>query len=377
MTHDVIVVGAGPVGLLLARLLARDGADVLVCERRRGPDARSRAIGIHPPGLAALDAAGCGDAVRAEALALDRGEVHSRGRVLAAVSFGGHRSVLTLAQERTDALLRDGLASSGVGLREGCEVTAVADTGADVRVQLTDAAGEREESAAFLVAADGVRSAIRDAMGTRWRPRRGRAWYAMVDVADPAPDRVARLHCEPGGLVESFPLPGDRRRWVLRSRGDRPELTAASFRDEIARRLGAAPAIPEDARPAVFLAAQHRADPLWSGRIVLLGDAAHETSPIGGQGMNLGWADARALAPVLLAARRRGTGDARPAEGLREYARARQRSAVRAQRRAAFYMAMGRPVSGIAVPARETLLRVLGSPPLRERTADLVTMRGA
>ena len=66
--HDVLIVGAGPVGLLLACLLVQDGVRVAVYERRTHADDRTRAIGIHRPGLEALDAAGIGTAVRAHAI---------------------------------------------------------------------------------------------------------------------------------------------------------------------------------------------------------------------------------------------------------------------------------------------------------------------
>src|SRR5690606_4353106 len=143
------------------------GADVLIVEKRHGADERSRAIGIHPPGVGALDDAGIGAAVRAEAIALDGGEVHARGRLLAAVSFGAARPVLTLAQHRTDALLRARLRDLGGTIRSGASVVGFRDEGSLVRVRTTD----DELSTPFLVVADGVRSALRRAAGVGWRRR--------------------------------------------------------------------------------------------------------------------------------------------------------------------------------------------------------------
>ncbi|MGO4680147.1 FAD-dependent oxidoreductase [Microbacterium sp. 2MCAF23] len=366
--HEVVIVGAGPVGLLLACLLAQDGADVLVCERRRGDDLRSRAIGIHPPGLELLDRAGVGEAVRAEALTLEGGDVLSRGRILAALTFPESRRVRVLPQQRTHALLRDRLETLSAGtLRFGCTAGAVRDEGDFVRLAVDRPAGRLEITAAFVVLADGVHSALRRELGLGWRRRPGRAAYAMADVPDLAGDARARLHCEPGGLVESFPLPGGMRRWVLRSDSVH---TAAELRAAIATRIGQDPEISDDTPPTRFVATQHLARTFVRGRVALLGDAAHEISPIGGQGMNLGWVNAGRLAAALRAALTEGGAD------LGDYARRAARSARTAQRRSAFYMSMGAPAQGVPLGARETLIRTLGSAPLRPWAAGLVTMRG-
>ena len=368
--HDVLIAGAGPVGLLLACLLVQDGLRVVVCERRTAADERTRAIGIHRPGLDALDAAGIGAPVRAEALRLEGGEVRSRRRTVATLAFGPDRPVLILPQPRTDALLRARMQElSADALIPGCTVRAVRETADAVAVAAETLHGPRRFTASTVVVADGVRSGLRDDLGIGWRRRAGHASYAMLDVLDEEQRTRAVLHCEPAGLVESFPLPGGRRRWVVRDGADAPR-TAEDFRAVIESRTGIDIAPLPDAAPSSFMAAQHRAERLHRGRVVLLGDAAHEISPIGGQGMNLGWVDAVRLADELARALPRRTPDL---SGLERRAR---RSASRAQRRSAFYMSMGAPASGAVVRGRELLMRALGSPPLRAWTAGLLTMRG-
>src|SRR5690606_31657267 len=110
---------------------------------------------------------------------------------------------------------------------------------------------------------------------------------------------------------------------------------------------------------------------LASGRVALVGDAAHETSPIGGQGMNLGWMAASHLARGIERCLRGGGTD------LRDYEQRALRAASRAQRRSRFYMTMGRPAGAPELHARDTLIRLLGTAPLRRRTADMITMRNS
>lgn len=372
--HEVAIIGAGPVGLMLACLLAQEGIDVVVLERRGGADDRVRAIGIHPPGLRALDAVDLGAAARTAALRLEGGDVISRGRTLASVDFTAERPVHVLPQPVTTALLRDRLLGLGEWrLQHGSTVEHVREDADHVTLALAREEARSEITASVVVAADGVRSSVRAQLGAEWRARRGAASYAMADVSDPSAGLRAGLYCGPGGLVESFPLPDGGRRWVLRHAhsGDAAEQTASTLRRTIAERTGIRPHIPDDAIISVFRAAQHLAGPLARDRVVLLGDAAHEVSPIGGQGMNLGWLDARRLAETIVRGRVHDRFE------FAGYERQVRRSARAAQRRSAFYMSMGSPAGAVMVSARETLIRTMGSAPLRRWSAGLITMQGS
>ncbi|MFB7252186.1 FAD-dependent oxidoreductase [Microbacterium sp. NPDC056234] len=366
---DVAIVGAGPAGLLLACVLAQHGTSVRVLERGQGRDDRSRAIGIHPPGLAALRAAGIEDAFRAEALTLSGGTVTSRGLVLAELDFAAGSEVLTLPQARTHALLQGRLAELAPdAVRTGVTVHEVIPEGGAARALVARDDREGEICARVVVVADGVHSGIRDRLRVPWHRKPGRADYTMLDVVDAPPDDRARLHLEPDGVVESFPLPGRGRRWVIRERAP-AQRTAASFARTVLARTGFDIGDTGDAEPQLFRAGQHSAGRLVHGAVVLLGDAAHEISPIGGQGMNLAWIAACRLAVALT---ERSDRDA----ALSAYERVSLRAAAVAQRRARFNMAMGAPMARVPRSSRDAAIRLLARGASGRRMLGAMTMSG-
>jgi 2-polyprenyl-6-methoxyphenol hydroxylase-like FAD-dependent oxidoreductase/2-polyprenyl-3-methyl-5-hydroxy-6-metoxy-1,4-benzoquinol methylase len=380
--RDVIVVGGGPVGILLAGLLAVRGVDVEVLEQRAEPSLRSRAIGIHPPSLRALEQLGVAEEVINRAVRIRGGVVRSDGRTLGRLAFSETADrtqiVISLPQSETEAVLRARFAELAPGrLRGGITVTGVCDRGDRVAVETVRTgavgvpAGETLE-ARYVVAADGARSLVRDLLGIRSTARTGGETYLMSDYPDLGEHPgEAVLFFEREGVVESFPLPGGRRRWVAMTPTLLPEATSDDLAALIRARTGTH-LPPTTATASAFSVQQRLATSLVAGRVVLIGDAAHQISPIGGQGMNLGWLDALQLAPALERALR--DPDA-AASVLGDYDRRRRRSARMAARQAGFNMAMGGPVQGLRLRARNGLVRTLAVPPANAVLARAFTMR--
>lgn len=397
---DVVIVGGGPVGLLLAVLLAQRGLEPVVLERRTGIATRPKAVGVHAPGWRVLESAGVAERLEPSSVAIVGGTVECDGRVLGRMRFPGDAAVRSVPQHLVEAALEARLAELRPGaLRRGVEAVGIeSGSGADsaragVRVRLLDGA---ELAADYAVLADGVRSRLRAELGIAWRLRRGSARYAMADVAGPGAGGVAagsaadaRLCFERDGVVEALPIP-DGLRWVThlgRPGRRRPGSSGASasdwpdagvFASIVADRVGVR--LPGDVEPSGFVARQRLAARFAVGRIALAGDAAHEISPIGGQGMSLGFRDAEELVEVLAGAlapaSSGGPAGAGASAPFAAYARRRRRAASRAIRRAAFNMAMGGPARGIRLALRNLAVRLLALPPARAALARVFTMRG-
>jgi len=423
---DVVVVGAGPVGLLAGLLAQEAGFRVRVLDRASGPCTHSRAIGIHPPalqilaGLAGPDRPGrpgrtgrpgrpggtLADAFVEEGIQVRRGHaLAGPGRHLGSLDFGlldpPWSFVLTLPQHRTERILEEALQLQAPGaLVRSTSVTAIRRS-ATGGVDVTAVGPEGEEqrfAAAFVLGCDGKRSTLREALGLGFKGGPYPHRYLMGDFrmaeprgSDPGPagdprpglggvlPDEAAIYLAREGLVESFPLEAGVRRWVIQ-RGVPPDTAADHHLEELIATVGSRTGnvlAREDCRMvSAFGVERYHATRVWKDRVVLLGDAAHVVSPIGGQGMNLGWIHAREAVDAIRSVLREGVRESRAAAAFEARV---QRRARQVAGRAEQNMRLGhRPPrgSGMLHHARALLVRFLLRSPWRRDMARRFTMQG-
>lgn len=354
MTTDPIqIIGAGPVGLLLACLLGRRGLEVEVYEKRVELPRCSMAIGITPPSLDILNQIDLKAAFLRAGVLIRRARVFENQRPCGNLDFRhSEEEILSFPQFGTLTLLRQRLAEfPNIHLHEAVEVT-------------PDLLGSLP---GWIIACDGANSPTREHLHIPVRRKSYGLHFVMADFPDPedlGPD--ARLYFSPRGAVESFPLPDQRRRWIAQCvKSDTPDL------DTLFQRVRDAAGIDlrqrEHGPVSPFAPYRALVESYVSGQVILCGDAAHVMSPIGGQGMNTGFADALHLARILP--------DPSP-EALQTYTRQRRQAFRVAARRAAMGMYLGTRTGTVASAGRASLLRfALREPRLHRALARSFAMR--
>jgi 2-polyprenyl-6-methoxyphenol hydroxylase-like FAD-dependent oxidoreductase len=374
---DVLIVGGGPVGLFLACLLAQQNIDCIVLEKRTESSTHTRSIGIHPPALRSLATVGIADAVISGSVKIRKGHVFFGKKRVGQMSLDvcppPYPFVLSIPQFRTEACLESRLAYlSPHCLRRGASLESLESDTTGVSATVLQNEKMYLFRAKFLVGCDGHRSTVRNQMDVMFRGSEYDDHYLMGDFEDYSglgPDAAVFLGED--GVVESFPMPDGSRRWVARMQRQLYGATASDLARIVQERTLHRVESSSCSMFSSFQPHHFQVSQMSRGRILFAGDAAHVISPIGGQGMNLGWIDAAHASRVLSAGLENYNEWARLSH---TYSAQRLSAAHRARRGAEFNMWMGRP-GRFGSKIKSVATRLILSKPLTGYFARRFTMQ--
>jgi 3-(3-hydroxy-phenyl)propionate hydroxylase len=305
---DVAIVGYGPVGAFAALLLAEAGLRVAILERSTEIVDLPRAVGLDGESMRAFQRIGLGDAV--DAIVQPAREIDqvcftdSRRRRLFGMDipqhgFNGWRDVLFFDQPELEALLRERVAGEErIAVFLGREVEALEQTDDEVALRGRDTANAKpwELHASFALGCDGASSTVRSVLGIEWQSLGYDQDWLVVDIVQRPEARLPRVTmqvCDPARLATYVCVKDPNRRWEF-------QLVPGETREEMLRpdkiEELLLPWLPpehyEIRRAAVYQFHAATAGRWQEGRVFLAGDAAHQTPPFLGQGLNSGFRDA-------------------------------------------------------------------------------------
>jgi 2-polyprenyl-6-methoxyphenol hydroxylase-like FAD-dependent oxidoreductase len=317
MNPSVLIVGAGPTGLTLANILAKEGVSFRLIERDAGPIEQSRALWVHARTLELWDKLGViGDA-------LERGvkfnwvELLIDGKTKGKIPYEGkgissHPYALVLEQNKTQAMLLAALAKHGKTPEWSTTLETFRNEDKQVICQLKHADGSTETvNANYLVAADGSTSVVRQQLGLTFEGETYDSSFFLADVkmeTTLGSDRLY-LNMTKKGFFAFFPLyhedqSGKHYRLIgslnpeqtayfekSKGVGAKASISSADVEEHINSNSGLHVKILESRWASVYRIHRRMTNKYRVGNIFLAGDAAHIHSPAGGQGMNTGIGD--------------------------------------------------------------------------------------
>lgn len=296
---DVLVVGAGPVGLFCANELHRQGLSCRIIDKKNTLSDKSKALGLHIRSLDVLSDCGFLSAIQAQGFPVTGVLFKSAGKEILANDFSGlqasHPFMIDLPQSQTELILAQGLSDKKITIEWHSELTHIEQYGDRVEVTVEKAPGKLELiQARWLIACDGAHSAVRHLLNAEFigaaYPQNW--WLADLHVQWDLPADKLVLYISDKGPLACFPMGNNRYRLVMtapKSADEDPSL------DDIKRLFKQRASDPAELSAPLWLSQfsihhrqikQYRHD-----RVFFAGDAAHIHSPMGGQGLNTGLQD--------------------------------------------------------------------------------------
>jgi 2-polyprenyl-6-methoxyphenol hydroxylase-like FAD-dependent oxidoreductase len=311
---EVLIVGAGPTGLVLALWLTRLGVKVRVIDKTAEPGTTSRALAVQVRTLELYRQLDLADAVVERGQKVPAVNLWARGKRAARVSFAIVGEALTpysffeiFPQDQHEQLLVERLASLGVAVERRTELTGYSDEGGRISAHLRMPAGADEScEASYIAGCDGARSLVRETLGVVFPGGTYRQLFYVADIDGAGPPVNGELHVDldQADFLAVFPLAGvGRARLIGTVRDERADRAdTLRFEDVSGRAIENLKLQVNKVNWFSTYHVHHRvAAHFGEGRAFLVGDAAHIHSPVGGQGMNTGIGDAVNLAWKLAA----------------------------------------------------------------------------
>ncbi|MBP9742169.1 MAG: FAD-dependent monooxygenase [Burkholderiales bacterium] len=309
---DVLIVGAGPVGLNLALVLHNYGISFRIVDNKAEPSKTSNAVVVNSRSLETWEMMGFAEEAIARGLKLKGAQLFDGNKLLNTASFEKIESkfnfLLALPQSQTEALLIEQLSKHGIKVERNKQVVELEDRADDVLVSCQTDQGLEEITAKWLVGCDGYRSAVREFSGIERNCEDLSQHFIMIDATlkgDLDFEEITTVFNAAGSLI--FIPMKDRVRVIAEIRNDPKYKDEKQGSEEVFR------SILTQRHPGVtidsvlwgsgFYVHECIAQNFKKGHVFLAGDAAHTHSPAGGQGMNTGiqdgWNLAWKLAHVL------------------------------------------------------------------------------
>lgn len=286
---NILIVGAGPAGLTAATELLRNGYQPRIIDRKDAASPLSRAVGISAHSLELLKPSGATDRLLAEGFKIRDLHVHHGGHVIGTLHLHNlehpYNFLLALPQNRTEEIIADALQAYGGTVEYGAELTSLRIKDGKALVRINDAP---EEDYDLVIGADGVRSAVREALEIPFIGYDYKNRWSIADFESADYGREGDMYLLPGGHIRFVIKIGETR---YRAVADEPEALDRIPVDFYVDKIH---------REGDFLISIRQAETYQKHPVYLAGDAAHVHSPAGARGMNLGIEDACELVRCLI-----------------------------------------------------------------------------
>jgi 2-polyprenyl-6-methoxyphenol hydroxylase-like FAD-dependent oxidoreductase len=302
----VLIVGAGPAGLFAACELFRHGVRPRVVERRLAPHHEARGTALQPATLDTIDRAGLIEPFLRAGVHIRQVRMLGPGlREIASTKFAGigckYEFQCSLPQWRTETILREHLQSVSIDIEYGTEVKSIEDGPPGLQVTLETGSRTERLAAAYVLGAGGAHSVTRHSMQEHLGGETYDGRYIVADakIRLPFPAECGNVIVGPSGFVLFSPLPDGR--WLIFVNRDETDIrTELPTGNELGALLNARAGTNVDLHDlqwvSYFKMHKRAAERLSDGRRFLLGDAAHLSSPLGGEGLNSAFMDAADIA---------------------------------------------------------------------------------